>query len=85
MFSSSICNVAEELLNFVAETTDCKQFISYTLIQKVTHNKMIHNKKQSFFLELVHLLQNTDVLTAKMQQDLKSQSNCSHQDINDSS
>ncbi len=45
---------------------------------------MIHNEKQSFFLELVHLLQNTDVLTVKMQQDLKLQSNCSHQDISDS-
>ncbi len=66
MSSSSICNVAEELLNSVAETTDCKQFILYVLIQKVTNSKMIHNEKQSFFLELVHLLQNTDVLTAKM-------------------
>ncbi len=61
-----MCNIAEELLNFVAEITDCKQFISCMLIQKVTDNEMIHNKRQSFFLELVHLLQNTDVLTAKM-------------------
>jgi len=45
---------------------------------------MIHNEKQSLFFELVHLLQNTDVLTAKVQQDLKLQSNCNHQDINDS-
>ncbi len=59
-------NVAEELLNSVAETTDCKQFILCALIQKVTDDKMIHNKKQSLFLELIHLLQNTDVLTAKM-------------------
>jgi len=66
MPSSSIYNIAEELLNFVAETTDCKQFILYVLIQKVTNDEIIHNKKQSFFLELVHLLQNTDVLTAKM-------------------
>ncbi len=66
MPSSSIYNIAEELLNFVAETTDCKQFILYVLIQKVTNDEMIHNKKQSFFLELVHLLQNTDVLTVKM-------------------
>jgi len=66
MFNLSIYNIAEELLNFVAETTDCKQFISYVLIQKVTDSKMIHNKRQSLFLELVHLLQNTDVLTAKI-------------------
>ncbi len=38
-------NIAEKLLNSVAETTDCKQFISCALIQKVTDNKMIHNKK----------------------------------------
>jgi len=78
MFSLSIHNIAEKLLNSVAETTDCKQFVSCTLFQKVTDSKMIHNKKQSLFLELVHLLQNTDVLTAKMQQSLKLQSNCSH-------
>jgi len=67
MSSSSICNVSEELLNSVAETINCKQFISYALIQKVTDSEMIHNKRQSFFLKLVHLLQNTDVLTVKMQ------------------
>jgi len=66
MSSSSMCNIAEELLNSVAETTDCKQFILCVLIQKVTDSKMIYNEKQSFFLELVHLLQNTDVLTVKM-------------------
>ncbi len=45
MSSLSICNVAEELLNFVAKIIDCKQFISCALIQKVTDSKMIHNKK----------------------------------------
>ncbi len=78
MSSSSICNIAEELLNFVAEITGYKQFILHALIQKVIDSKTVHNKKQLFFLELVHLLQNTDVLTVKMQQDLKSQSNYSH-------
>jgi len=61
-----MCNIAEELLNFIAETIDYKQFILCTLIQKVTDSKTVHNKKQSLFLELVHLLQNTDVLTVKM-------------------
>jgi len=61
-----MCNIAEELLNFIAETIDYKQFILCTLIQKVTDSKTVHNKKQSLFLELVYLLQNTDVLTAKM-------------------
>ncbi len=32
MFNLSIHNVAEELLNFVAKITDCKQFILCTLI-----------------------------------------------------
>ncbi len=45
MFSLSIYDVAEELLNFVAEITDCKQFILYVLIQKVTDSKMIYNKR----------------------------------------
>ncbi len=71
-------DVTEELLNSVAEITDCKQFILCMLIQKVTDNEIIHNEKQSFFLELIHLLQNTDVLIIKLWQDLKSQSNCSH-------
>jgi len=66
MSSSFIYNIAKELLNFVAKTIDCKQFILYALIQKVTNSKTVHNKKQSFFLELIHLLQNTDVLTVKM-------------------
>ncbi len=61
-----MCNIAEELLNFIAETIDYKQFILCTLIQKVTDSKTVHNKKQSLFLELVYLLQNTDVLTVKM-------------------
>jgi len=78
-----MCNIAEELLNFVAETIDCKQFILCALIQKVINNKTVHNEKQLLFFEFIHLLQNTDVLTAKMQQDLKLQSNCSHQDISD--
>jgi len=45
MSSSSMCNIAEELLNFVAETTGCKQFVSCVLIQKMTDSKMIHNEK----------------------------------------
>ncbi len=61
-----MCNIAEELLNFIAETIDYKQFILCTLIQKVTDSKTVHNKKQSLFLKLVYLLQNTDVLTVKM-------------------
>jgi len=59
-------DVTEELLNSVAEITDCKQFILCMLIQKVTDDEIIHNEKQSFFLELIHLLQNTDVLIIKM-------------------
>ena len=66
MFNLSIYNITEKLLNSVAKITDCKQFILYALIQKVTDSKMIYNKRQLFFLEFVHLLQNTDVLTAKM-------------------
>jgi len=66
IFNLFIDNVAEELLNFVAEIIDYKQFILCALIQKVTDSKTIHNKKQSFFLKLIHLWQNTDVLTVKM-------------------
>jgi len=44
-FNLSIYNIVEELLNFIAEITDCKQFILYVLIQKVTDNEMIYNKK----------------------------------------
>ncbi len=45
MSSLFIYNVAEKLLNFVAEITDCKQFILCVLIQKVIDNKMIYNEK----------------------------------------
>jgi len=65
-FNLSIHNIIKELLNSVAETTDCKQFILYALIQKVTNDETVYNKKQLLFLKFVHLLQNTDVLTAKM-------------------
>ena len=44
-FNLSIHNIVEELLNFIAKITDCKQFISCTLIQKVINNKIIHNKR----------------------------------------
>ncbi len=66
IFNLFMCDVTEELLNSVAEITDCKQFILCMLIQKVTDDEIIHNEKQSFFLELIHLLQNTDVLIIKM-------------------
>ncbi len=65
-FNLSIYNIAEKLLNFIAEITDCKQFILYVLIQKVINNKTIHNEKKLLFLKLIYLLQNTDVLTVKM-------------------
>ncbi len=49
-------NIAEKLLNFIAEITDCKQFILYVLIQLIINNKTVHNNEQSFFLELIYLL-----------------------------
>jgi len=60
------CNVAEELLNPVAGTTGCKQFVPRALVQLVTNDETVHDDGQLPFLELVHLLQNSDVLTAKV-------------------
>ncbi len=45
MSSLLLYNIAEKLLNSVAETISCKQFILYILIQLIISDKIVHNKR----------------------------------------
>ena len=46
-----------QAFNSVAETVDCKQFISYILVSKMTSCKTIYDDSNEFFLKLVWTLQ----------------------------
>ncbi len=50
-------NVTEKQLNSVAETVDCKQLISYTIVKVLTIYEIIYNFSSKFIVELIKILQ----------------------------
>jgi len=51
------CNVAEKQLNSVAETVDCKQLISCTIVRVLIIHEMTYNFSSKFVVELIKILQ----------------------------
>jgi len=50
-------NVAEKQLNSVAETVDCKQLISCTIVRVLIIHEMTYNFSSKFVVELIKILQ----------------------------
>ena len=45
------------MLNFAAETVDCKQLILYVLILEMINYKIIYNDSNEFIFKLIQTLQ----------------------------
>ena len=50
-------NIIEKQLNFVAETVDCKQLISRTIVKVLTIHETIYNFSSKFIVKLIKILQ----------------------------
>jgi len=50
-------NVVEKQFNFVAETVDCKQLISYAIVKTLIIHEMIYNSSSKFIVKLIKILQ----------------------------
>ena len=45
------------MLNFAAETVNCKEFILYILVLKIISHKTVYNDSSEFFLKSIQTLQ----------------------------
>jgi len=63
------CNVAEKQLNSVAETVDCKQLISHTIVKVLTIHEMIYNFSNKFIVKLIKILQQEDEFAVELKAD----------------
>jgi len=63
------CNVTEKQLNFVAETVDCKQLISCTIVKVLTIHEIIYNFSSKFIIELIKILQQEDEFAVRLKAD----------------
>ena len=63
------CNVAEKQLNSVAETVDCKQFISHAIVRVLTIHETIYNFSSKFIVELIKILQQEDEFAVRLRAD----------------
>ncbi len=63
------CNVAEKQLNFVAETVDCKQLISYAIVKVLIIHETIYNFSSKFIVELIKILQQEDEFAVRLKAD----------------
>ena len=59
------CNVAEKQLNSVAETVDCKQFISHAIVRILIIHKMTYDFNDKFIVKLIKILQQEDEFAVK--------------------
>ena len=63
------CNVAEKQLNSVAETVDCKQFISHAIVRVLTIHETIYNFSSKFIVKLIKILQQEDEFAVRLRAD----------------
>jgi len=62
-------NVVKKQLNFVAETVNCKQLISYTIVRVLTIYKTAYDFSSKFIVELIKILQQEDEFAVKLRAD----------------
>jgi len=62
-------NVTEKQLNSVAETVDCKQLISHTIVRVLTIHEMIYNFSSKFVVKLIKILQQEDEFAVRLKAD----------------
>ena len=53
MLTQYICNVAEEQLNSVAETVDCKQLVPHVMVRELTIYKTALNASNEGLTDLI--------------------------------
>jgi len=63
------CNVAEKQLNSVAETVNCKQLISHTIVRVLTIHETIYDFSSKFIVELIKILQQEDKFAVRLRAD----------------
>jgi hypothetical protein len=62
-------NVVEKQLNSVAETVNCKQFISYAIIRELTIHEMIYDSSSKFVVKLIKILQQENKIAVRIKAD----------------
>jgi len=62
-------NVAEKQLNSVAETVDCKQFVSHAIVRVLIIHETIYNFSSKFVVELIKILQQEDKFAVRLKAD----------------
>ncbi len=63
------CNIVEKQFNSVAETVDCKQFVSRAIVRVLTIHEMIYNFSSKFIVELIKILQQENEFAVKLRAD----------------
>ena len=68
-----ICNIAEEQLNPVAETVDCKQLVLHVMVRELTIHKTALNASSEGLIDLIQTLQSQDPFIKKQRKAVKKQ------------
>jgi hypothetical protein len=63
------CNIIKKQLNSVAETVDCKQLISHTIVRVLTIHEMTYNLNSKFIVKLIKILQQEDEFAVRIKAD----------------
>jgi len=63
------CNIIKKQFNSVAETIDCKQFISHAIVRVLTIYETTYNSSSKFIVKLIKILQQEDEFTVKIKAD----------------
>jgi len=69
MLTHKDCNVAEKQLNSVAETVDCKQLVSHSIVKVLTIHETTYNFSNKFIVELIKILQQENEFAVRLKAD----------------
>jgi len=63
------CNIIKKQLNSIAETVDCKQFISHAIVKVLIIHKTIYDSSSKFVIKFIKILQQEDKFTVRLKAD----------------